>query len=303
MAYDIRDTDITTFLADRGVKYYTEGKNISPGWIGIKCPFCADHSNHCGINLESNVFTCWICAEKGNVVKLISEIESCSYQEAVQIARQFGKDFTRLDAKPLLFEGGTGHRVQEVLPNTSQDYLPKIHTEYLQSRNFSPKYLQHKYKIKAVHTIGKYRFRIIVPFFLRGRTVTFVARDVTRSRTPYLNASRKESIVSVKSTLYNIDNAEKRVVLVEGVTDVWRIGDGAIANAGLTFTDEQVAMMMERGIKEVFIVFDEGAEATANDYSDALASVINKVHVVLLPKGDPAEQPPDIVDEIRRLIR
>ena len=304
MKYDIADFDAIAFLQDRGIPFDTEGENVSVGWIGVNCPFCADHLNHCGIHLESNVFSCWICAEKGGILNFIQEVESCSYKEAIKIALQFGKDFTRQQDLPLLLSDGTGHRVREVLPITSQDNLPKMHTKYLLSRKFSPEYLIHKYKIKAVHTIGRYRFRIITPFFLRSELVTFNARDVTGKRSPpYLACPDKSSIVSIKKTLYNIDTVRKKALLVEGITDVWRIGDGSIANSGVTFTDEQVELLMEREVEEVIIVFDKGANRQADIYAEALATVIKRVRMVILADGDPAEQPPEIIEEIRRLIR
>jgi len=304
MKYDIADFDVIAFLQDRGIQFDTEGKNISAGWIGINCPFCSDPSNHCGINIESKIFTCWVCAEKGNAIKLVTELESCSYKEAINIMQDFGEHFTRQQDLPLLLSDGTGNRSQGVLPITSQDNLPKMHTKYLLFRKFSPEYLIHKYKIKAVHTIGRYRFRIIAPFFLRSELVTFTARDVTGRRSPpYLACPDKSSIVSIKKTLYNIDTVRKKALLVEGITDVWRIGDGSIANSGVTFTDEQVELLMEREVEEVIIVFDKGANRQADIYAEALATVIKRVRMVILADGDPAEQPPEIIEEIRRLIR
>ena len=299
------DVDIASFLEDRSITYYTEGKNISSGWIGIQCPFCNDHSNHCGINIATNIFSCWICGEKGNVFKLISELEQCSYKKAKTIASQFRKDISCSCNTTLLLNNRIEHSVQDVLPKTCQNTLPKIHTNYLLKRNFSPEYLIKKYHIKAVHTIGRYRFRIIAPFFLHSKTITFVARDVTgKSNQRYLTCKNHDCIIPVKKTLYNIDTVrKKKVIILEGITDVWRIGDGSVANSGLTFTPEQLCMLIDKGVEEAFIIFDEGAENQARKYGETLSTILNKVNIITLPEGDPADQPPETIREIRKLLK
>ena len=51
--------------------------------------------------------------------------------------------------------------------------------------------------------------------------------------------------------LYNIDNVKKgRVVIVEGVTDVWRIGNGAIALGTNKINDFQILQLIKKDIKK-----------------------------------------------------
>lgn len=302
----IRDFDTVTYLDSKDIQYWSEGKNISKNWIGIGCPFCADISNHCGIHLESGIFSCWICGEKGNVIKLVRELEECSFRRAKQIVEQFGENFSVGDGLPFLSvpdAAGKRSRSKEVLPIACQKTLPNIHIKYLRSRKFSPEYLTHKYKIQAVHTIGKYRFRIIAPFFLDRKIVTFIARDVTdKADKKYLACPNDESIIPVGSTFYNIDNAGESVVIVEGITDVWRIGDGAIAASGLNLTDEQLAMLIDKGVNKVGIVFDKGAEDKADRYAERLSSIIDDIKIHDLSGGDPADQREEVIKEIRKLI-
>ena len=46
----MQNFDIISYLENRGVSYWTEGKNVTDGWVNINCPFSPDPSNHLGIN-------------------------------------------------------------------------------------------------------------------------------------------------------------------------------------------------------------------------------------------------------------
>ena len=86
--------DPIAYFEDRDIAYSTEGKNVTENWVNIECPFpfCDDsvlHSNHLGINLESKLFSCWICGEKGGMDRLIQELEGCSWSESQVILSQF----------------------------------------------------------------------------------------------------------------------------------------------------------------------------------------------------------------------
>ncbi|KKK72386.1 hypothetical protein LCGC14_2904360, partial [marine sediment metagenome] len=83
--------DPILYFENRNISYSTEGKNVTEGWCNIECPFpfCDDPSNHMGINLESKLFSCWACGEKGGMDRLIQELEGCSWPESQLILSQF----------------------------------------------------------------------------------------------------------------------------------------------------------------------------------------------------------------------
>ena len=86
--------DVLAYLNDRCIDYKLGGKNVSYGWVGIACPFCGyDPSHHCGVNLEHKGFHCWICGEKGNLVRLIQTLEDdCTLAEAYRVINEFQED-------------------------------------------------------------------------------------------------------------------------------------------------------------------------------------------------------------------
>ena len=93
--------------------------------------------------------------------------------------------------------------------------------------------------------------------------------------------------MDVRATLYNIDALAKTSILVEGPTDVLRIGSSCAAVIGLEFTNAQVYRIKERGVEKVSIVFDgeEKAVQRAIRLAKCLDMIGVKAEVVRLPDG------------------
>jgi DNA primase len=297
--------DPIAYFEDRDIEYHTEGKNVSRGWVNIPCPFCDDPSWHCGINLESNLFHCWICGERGSVVKLIRQIEGCcSWTQAELILGRFltGSDIGAY--KGIGREEIVDSRVSDkgLWPELAQD-LASIHRRYLQNRGFDPDRLIEKYHLRGCLGTGPYKFRIIVPVFLGGQMVSFVARDVTGKQEPkYLACPDNRGIIPLRQTLYNIDTVTNRVVIVEGITDVWRIGDGAVATLGQAFTQEQVRLLVGRGVRGALVLFDSDAEERARQLAAQLSGFL-PTDIGLLDEGDPCDMDDESLREIRRWLK
>ncbi|KKL57058.1 hypothetical protein LCGC14_2239220, partial [marine sediment metagenome] len=137
-----------------------------------------------------------------------------------------------------------------------------------------------------------------------GETVSFVGADVTRqAKVPYKNASESESVIPIKSCLYNLDNANETVILVEGITDVWRIGDGSVATFGKKVTDEQVNLLIRKRIKRVYILSDSDAYYDWKILAERIAPVFNNVELLELNSGDPENLRGNALKEIQDLIR
>jgi len=290
--------DIINWLEKEDIEYWEEGKNISSGWIGIQCPFCDDSSNHLGISPDRLKFSCWKCGETGGLSKLIKELTRCGWRSAYRLAEEIGQDALGegYESSSSLAASTQDRPEQGILPSSSSSTFPKTHRRYLKRRRFSLKRIKKDYGILAQ------KLRIVIPYYLDGRIVTYTARDITdKADKKYLACPNRKAIIPIKSTFYNIDRATDKVVLVEGVTDVWRIGKGSIAASGVIITNEQLLLLSERRIKKVFIVFDEDASGKADRYANKL-SAVTEVEIIELEKGDPAEQSPEVVSQIRRLL-
>ena len=308
--------DPIAYFEDRNISYSTEGKNVTEGWVNIECPFpfCNDPSNHLGINLESKLFSCWACGEKGGMDRLIQELEPCSWSKSQVILSQFQENPYKdvpLDVKyPETGSKTVRSRDMKDILSPFMDQFPKMHLNYLKSRDFDPEILIPKYRLKACYNTGKYKFRIIAPVIMDSEIVSFVGMDVTRqAKIPYKNASDSESIIPIKSCLYNLDNASvatlgkkvtkeqinllirhgnETVILVEGITDVWRIGNG---------------LRIGHGTKRVYLLPDSDAYYDWKILAIEIAPLFDTVELIKLNSGDPENLRENALKEIQDLIR
>ena len=277
--------DLLRYLEDRGIDYTESGKNVSSGWIGTNCLFCDDPSNHLGINTQSKTYSCFICGAKGNLPKLIQEIEQCGSKKAYQIIDQFQDKTLQYLDQP---ERKSGSRVD--LPKGCTKELPGIFQNYFQERGFDAEKLIQKYDLYCCYITSdqKFKYRIIAPVYQENELVTYVGRDVTHSaKNKYQNCPSEKCIKNIKDCLYNIDSVHKKAIVVEGIFDVWRLGDGAVATFGTQFTKQQISLLA--GLDEVFILFDSDAVSMSHRLAGELSGIVKHVEVIELEQGDPAE--------------
>ena len=265
----------------------------------MKCLWCSDHSNHLGINLDSKSISCWKCPAKGTVLKLIMKIENKSVEDAKitledfsavsVLAEKYHRNLSTIHSSELKFDPGF---TSEVMPYCRR---------FLESRNFDPEYLYSKYKLLSGPITGQYKYCLIVPYYSFKTPLTYIARH-TKNKW-YKNCPDELCVESPKNMLYGHDQCHDTVIVVEGVTDQWRIGDGSVALAGTKFTSRQVELLAD--FDRVFILFDP--EDEAQELAEKLQYLLaNHCHeVVVLDLGvdhDPAELKPDDVKELRKQV-
>lgn len=288
--------DVIAYLDDKGIDYATEGKNIGIGWIGTNCFWCPDQSYHLGIHLEGKGFSCFRCGERGNAVKLVSEIEQCSSSQAFSIIRKYE------DVNAIVHKVEHFHADDVKLPVGVSKNFPDRHIKYIEDRNFDPDYLIRKYDLYAGGVVGDFRYRIVAPVYLDRKLVTLVGRDITDiSDQRYKALSVSKSVSSVKNTLYNIDSVKDSAIIVEGIFDCWRIGEGCIATFGTKVTHEQILML--RGLKRAFVMFDADAVKQAYKIASLINSVVGYVEVIELSEGDPGDLNSSDVRHLRRELK
>lgn len=305
---DIRDIDIVKYLDYAEIEYSTKGENVTRGWANITCPFCGDSLNHCGINLRSNLFHCWICNRKGGADELLCEVTGKTKKELWGELRQFKLGDIGLyqseEENPIPTNRRSPDRDFILYPEGAISTFPEIHLEYLRKRRFNPEYIISKYKLRAVWTAGYYRFRIIAPVFLAGKMVCWLARDVTGNEgvIPYLNCKPEDAIIPVNHSLYNVDTTTSKAVLVEGITDVWRMGDGFIASFTKNISPEQVKAIIDRGYDELYVMYDSDAIDKARKTANNFSGLIKHVEVITLSEGDPCDLTDKEAAELRKEI-
>lgn len=295
---DLSLFDIRSYFEDKGIDFRTSGKNVTSGWLELVCPFCADPSYHLGIS-DSNIYHCWRCGSKGSIIKLIMELENISYSKAIkELSTYYLSDLTELKID---IQKRYNHNI---LPKEATKEFSSIHSDYLLLRRFNPNIFIKKYDLYACYMLGKYKYRIICPVIEDERIVNFTAMAVSGQSPKYLHCPNEEAIIPMKECLYNIDSVDKTIIIVEGVTDVWRLGDGTVATMGIEFTSEQINVLAKREINRCFVVFDaeDLAQKKAEKLATVLSSFIKEVDIIFLRKGDPCDLTDGQVEEIRKIV-
>jgi DNA primase len=294
--------DVEAYLESRGIAYSTTGNNVSSGWVGIQCPFCDDQSNHLGINLNSKALSCFKCPVKGTIVKLIMKIENISFPQAVEVVEEFTDIRGSIDKRTLHSEA-VSQSVRSIdLSEFGIVDLMKAQEKYLIKRRFDPELIKKKYKVMSGGIVHKYKHRIIIPFYNKyGKILTFQSRDTTgKAQVAYMSLAPKDSVRNIKSLLYNIDTVEDTAIIVEGIFDCWRIGDGAVPILGIRYKHAQLKRLSN--LQRCFILFDQGAEERAEELGNALSAFVPSVEMLFLPEGDPADLSEDDAKNIRKEI-
>ncbi|MDD5053643.1 MAG: hypothetical protein PHO27_12985 [Sulfuricurvum sp.] len=302
--------DIKALLDEYNLAYKDSGKNVSKGWINLEvCPFCNDDSYHCGIDLSSGGFHCWVCNERGFVINLLRQLEVFNGLNINRIIKDFSEGYNFLPVQEELLNLATHSLKKRVfceLPKGILDELPLPHKNYLYARNFDPGFLAKKYKLKAVYNTGdeKFRWRVIAPIFLNNKMVSFVGMSIIREKgiVKYLNCATDDSIISARDCLYNYDTIKDVAVIVEGIADVWRMGDGFVATLGKGMNSERIKLLKEKNPKKVVVLYDADAIKDAYRLANTLHGMFESVNVLELDKGDPADLSPQEAMEIRNTI-
>lgn len=305
--------NIQQLLTDHNIKHITEGQHTTVGWINIHCPFCAGSQNyHLGISQEHGGGHCWRCGGH-SLFSVLSKILGLPNAEIRRIIDKY--------------QGISGQKKTAVEPKTAPKVIlhpfkfPKPnqpltdrYKAYLSDRGFDPDKLERDWKLSQTGSISlldgvSYSHRILIPIFWDGRIVSFQARDVTDTSTrKYLACPKRRERIHHKDILYGRQeywSNAKAIIVVEGVTDVWRFGFCAAATFGIEFKMEQVLQLLKLHDR-FFIVFDD--EPQAQEQARRLSLQIKaktrgmRVHVEMV-KGDPGGMKQDDADHfVRQLI-
>jgi DNA primase len=271
-------------LEKRNIAFKTSGRNIGQNYIGMNCPFCGDERNHLGVNKHNGSYSCFVCGAKGSfkylVYKLTGEWINSSRFEIVP--QEPSSRATNLDF--------------------DFDSLSSRAKDYLFNRGYDPEELIDKYKIKDGGLIGKFKYRIMIPYFMNNKLVTYSGRDYSGVQEPkYLHLDQESSIMSCKEVLYNLDNCkDQSIILTEGIFDSWRLGTGSTALSGKSLSTNQFAYLKK--FQRIFIALDQDAVIEANNIADQIESEFNDVFIISIPTKDPDSLSKDQVIELKQQI-
>lgn len=266
--------DILKLYRDFRVDHHTSGhKHCRTGWAQVPCPFCSGNVGyHLGYNYGENgkflgAFVCWRCGghSPAKVISTILNIPKSAAKDILRRYRLSGYSGPSVDTKVNIKRGGFKY------PGSTSEMKPH-HKKYLSKRRFDPDYLEKEWGLLGTGPIAPlsvrtgrekktidYKSRIIAPIEWDGNVVSFQGRDITnRHKLKYLACPIERELLNLKSILYGKSDGE-RCVLVEGITDVWRLGFGALAVFGIKYRLPQIKCLKK--YKKVFLLFDPDPQA------------------------------------------
>jgi DNA primase len=288
------------FLETYNIPHNTSGKNVGKDFVGVKCPFCDDPSTHGGFNLSKSYYTCLKCGYH-NLTKAVKVLVGVNYQQAKQIINEFKSRGAESIYHPNELPATEPTNVCS-LPAFAAP-LESFHKTYLKKRNFNPDKLIKEWRLIGTGFNGDYAMRIIAPIYFNNQLVSYQGRDITNeSELRYKACAKKDEVIHHKNILYGIDKVKSdKCIVVEGITDVWRLGPGAVATFGTGFTNEQVLLLAER-FEKVWFLFDINFKAIQASFK--IERMLNglgiKSDIIPLPTG--IEDPAELTDEQAKRI-
>jgi hypothetical protein len=261
------------------------------GW-DFDCPHCDSGGEfHAGYNLDGGYTNCWRCGPL-NLYETLTEITGSTWHELkillAGLPNRNRKSEHEVSGRKLHY------------PTGIQDLLP-CHRAYLKQRRFNPDSLVRLWQLRALGLSPRLPWRIFIPVLRSGKTVSWTTRSISDSHPRrYINADKKEEIISPKRLLFGEDFVRHSVIVCEGPFDVMRIGPGAVATMGLAYTRTQVSRIARFPIRVLCFDNEPDAQKRANKLCADLQVYPGKTSVVEIDAKDPGSASPREVRQLRK---
>lgn len=275
-------------------------KHVRRGWVQVKnCPWCGSTNYHLGICINTKKTACYKCG-KHRTWEVFAQLAHISAKQAI-------RDLYESDENAVL---APLPEVEAEIPRPTVLSWPigavslrECHRAYLRGRKYDADKLEKVWKLRGTLGVGDYAWRIILPYFHNGAFVSYQARDITRrSSLRYRACSKEDEVIDHKKLLYGeqLVPSRRRIVVVEGGADAWRLGPGAVATSGTSITSAQLARIAK--YKEIYLFLDSSDAIARENMQRIAATLCNTSHVEILTSDtkDPGEMKQKHADALMR---
>jgi len=279
--------NLLDLLQERGVPHWTEGRSTRAGWVQLVCPICQGEK-YLGFNQSGSYFHCWRCGRLDRL-KTLTALLDISFGDAKSLASNL--EFERLpDLRP---------KGKLKLPS-GRVPLMKVHRDYLEGRGFDPDELERQWNVQGIGLHSKLAWRIFIPITFNGDVVSWTTRGLTDNEPRYVSASLEEESMPHKELLMGEDYVRGTAIIVEGPFDMMRIGPGAVATAGISFKQEQLARMSRFPTRAVCFDAEPESQRRASRLCDSLSVYPGKTVNVVLDAKDPGSASEKEIKQLRK---
>ena len=295
--------NIIQLYKDFNVPFATEGhKHCREGWVNTTCPFCTGNPGmHLGYNMADDFYVCWRCGWKATH-KALALLIHVSDKEAKEIARKYGGKSHVKSAVTVR----VGQKKFRLPPSTAP--MNDRHKRYLTKRKFDPEVIEKIWDIQGTGPISlmdgiSFSHRLVIPIYWENRIVSFQTRDITAKHSlRYITCPEQRERIKHKHIFYQAipTKDSDACICVEGVTDAWRFGYGAIATFGIKYTKYQVREISKR-FKKVFVVFDDDPQAIKQSEKLTAELILRGVDAYSIKiQGDPGDMAQTDADTLKK---
>jgi len=281
----------------------------------VECPFCSSSSAKCAINPSKGLFHCWVCGEKGPILKILNhlrrlgsitqkDVESVkagklALTDKIKSLMQPEEDTTVLWSKhrPCVFP-------PKVRPLSSweprgilEGNIKKKALRYLKTRKIPEDFID-KFRIHACcNRESVYHGHLFFPVMGEfGRQMKYwTTRTLGKKSPKSLHAGSKYSAYKVKTILVNehllAPRKEDTAILCEGPFDAMSLyhtlGVPACPLFGKHLHSFARNQLKHHGIKNVVVCLDEDAQRDAKKLASRLSCDDFNIKVMEIKGGDP----------------
>ena len=273
--------------------FYTEGNSQ----LLFYCPRCEHHKRKLSVNIEKNLFKCWVCDYSGrNIYRIIKRFgnyidkrEWAKFDQQIEINDFNHKLFGEIEQKPEEYINLPKNFVS--LVNKNLPSLAQYPLNYLESRGLTKADII-KWKI-GYCSGGEYASRVIIPSFsTSGKVNYFVSRSYDNNWRKYLNPRANRNIIFNE---LSIDFSED-IVLVEGIFDAIKAGENSVPLLGSTLTEASILFQkIVENDTAIYLALDADANKKTNKIIDLFLKYdIELYKIDCSPHNDVGDMPKDV---------
>lgn len=298
-------------------------------WINLRCPMCDDTGMHLGINMESGACHCWKCGrhrlyeilarllgkEVYSKLRLLGDLNLLRHNVDGPKRNRKPNDVFRLpthtaglaETMGMIDPQENGSLLKALSEKTMTDTFEMMAVQsYLEKRGFDVETLALRWGVRYTRYESDFPWRIVIPIYDDcGQPVSWTARDWTGKQKPkYMTCPADREILPAKELLFGEHMAVgNSVVVTEGPFDAMKIGPGAVATFGTSWTQAQMKRLRSGRWNVVNVLFDP--ERRAQQQAAKLAAAVAEndrvtVRVIDGHETDPGDFDEKTVEEIRK---
>jgi len=295
--------DFVSLCRDVRISIAEEGDtHCTAGWVQTHCPFCGDGSYgfHLGFNLEFGNMNCWKCGKQDMKAFLKSILPASRHSQIFALIKKHTTKGHRV-----IRTKKTIVRKRNIKPVRGMGELLDKHKRYLERRGFDAEALIKEWGLKATRYLsGEWNWRIVAPIRdQEKRIVAYTGRALNKKeQLRWRTTPNDEMAVDPNCLIYGIEKCDPAagILIVEGPSDVWRMGPGCGGLLGIDWSEQQASML--RQFNRRFICFDRHpvAQKRAKALAYWLAPFPGVTELILIDADDPGCLSQEEADNIMR---